>query len=82
MATYSTKYNIGDRVFVFQPSKGYSNPTLTKTTVKGIETKAFESGVSVYYRLLLMDDSVPQCNVYASIDEALHDVRIEEYTGR
>lgn len=82
MATYSTKYNIGDEVFVFQPNVGYSNLTLMKTTIKGIEIKTFDGRASVYYRLAFVKDLVPQCNVYPSFDKALLDVRIEDYTNK
>lgn len=79
MATYSTKYNIGDVVFVFQPNAGYTNPTLMKTVINAIKTKATGDRVSIYYTLSLVRDEVPQCYVYSSIEEAKRAIRIEEY---
>lgn len=79
MATYSTKYNIGDVVFVFQPNAGYTNPTLTKTVINGIKIKTAGDRVSVYYVLSLVRDEVPQCYVYSSVENAKQAIRIEEY---
>lgn len=78
MATYSTKYNIGDEVFVFQPSARYATPTLMKTTVTGIEIKTFDGRAGVYYHLTFVSELVPQCDVFLSIEKALNAVRIED----
>lgn len=79
MATYSTKYNIGDEVFVFQPNVGYTNPTLIKTTIKSFCIKTVSERVGVYYTLRFVPEEVPQCFVYFSVEKAKQAIRIEEY---
>ena len=78
MATYSTKYNIGDEVFVFQPTVGYTNPTLMKTTIKGFCIKTVGVRVGVYYTLRLAREEVPQCFVYSSVEEARQAISIDD----
>lgn len=78
--TITTKYSVGETVYVYQPNPSFTNPTLMKTRVNGFVIKTISGRVCIYYTLDFVRDEVLQSFVYPSVEKAKQAINIEDDT--